>query len=67
MTFGSEGRGISSDALFVLSMLALLYRYCPCRRSAKWHWVGVWSLFAMVVTRPGRSQARRFLTRGSPI
>jgi membrane protein len=23
-------------ALFVFSMLALLYRYGPCRRSAKW-------------------------------
>ena len=36
-------------ALFVLSMLALLYRYGACRRSAKWHWVSVGSLFAMVV------------------
>jgi membrane protein len=36
-------------ALFVLFMLALLYRYGPCRRSAKWHWVSVGSLFAMVV------------------
>ena len=26
-----------------------LYRYGPCRRSAKWHWVSVGSLFAMVV------------------
>jgi membrane protein len=33
-------------ALFVLSMLALLYRYGPSRRSAKWHWVSVGSLFA---------------------
>jgi membrane protein len=36
-------------ALFVLSMLALLYRYGPCRRSAKWHWVSVGSLFATAV------------------
>jgi membrane protein len=36
-------------ALFVLSMLALLYRYGPCRRSAKWHWVSVGSLFAMAI------------------
>jgi membrane protein len=36
-------------ALFVLCMLALLYRYGPCRRSAKWHWVSVGSLFAMAV------------------
>jgi membrane protein len=36
-------------ALFVLSMLALLYRYGPCRRSPKWHWVSVGSLFATVV------------------
>jgi membrane protein len=36
-------------ALFVLAMLALLYRYGPCRRSAQWHWVSVGSLFAMVV------------------
>ena len=36
-------------ALFVLFLLALLYRYGPCRRSAKWHWVSVGSLFAMVV------------------
>jgi membrane protein len=36
-------------ALLVLFMLALLYRYGPCRRSAKWHWVSVGSVFAMVV------------------
>jgi membrane protein len=36
-------------ALFVFSMLALLYRYGPCRRSAKWQWVSVGSLFAMAV------------------
>jgi membrane protein len=36
-------------ALFVLFLLALLYRYGPCRRSAKWHWVSVGSVFAMVV------------------
>jgi membrane protein len=36
-------------ALFVLSMLALLYRYGPCRRTAKWHWVSVGSLFAMTI------------------
>ena len=36
-------------SLFVLVMLALLYRYGPSRRSAKWHWVSVGSLFAMVV------------------
>ena len=36
-------------ALFVLFLLALLYRYGPCRRTAKWHWVSVGSLFAMVV------------------
>ena len=36
-------------ALFVLFLLAILYRYGPCRRSAKWHWVSVGSLFAMVV------------------
>jgi len=36
-------------ALFVLFLLALLYRYGPCRHSAKWHWVSVGSLFAMVV------------------
>ena len=36
-------------AFFVLFLLALLYRYGPCRRSAKWHWVSVGSLFAMVV------------------
>jgi membrane protein len=36
-------------AIFVLFLLALLYRYGPCRRSAKWHWVSVGSFFAMVV------------------
>jgi membrane protein len=36
-------------ALFVLTMLALLYRYGPCRRNAKWHWVSVGSLFATTV------------------
>ena len=38
-----------SIALFVLFMLAVLYRYGPCRRTAKWHSVSVGSLFAMVV------------------
>jgi membrane protein len=36
-------------ALFMLLLLAVLYRYGACRRSAKWHWVSVGSLFAMVV------------------
>jgi membrane protein len=33
-------------ALLVLALLALLYRYGPCRRKAKWRWVSVGSLFA---------------------
>jgi membrane protein len=33
-------------AFIVLVLLALLYRYGPCRRSAKWRWVSVGSLFA---------------------
>jgi membrane protein len=33
-------------ALFVLTLLALFYRFGPCRRSAKWHWVSVGSIFA---------------------
>jgi hypothetical protein len=33
----------------MLFLLAVLYRYGACRRSAKWHWVSVGSLFAMVV------------------
>jgi membrane protein len=33
-------------ALVVLLFLALLYRYGPCRRSAKWRWVTVGSVFA---------------------
>jgi membrane protein len=33
-------------ALLVLVLLALLYRYGPCRRSAKWRWVSVGSVFA---------------------
>src|SRR4029450_11987455 len=36
-------------ALFMLLLLAVLYRYGACRRSAKWHWVSVGSLFATVV------------------
>jgi membrane protein len=36
-------------ALLVLLALALLYRYGPCRRAAKWRWVTVGSLFATVV------------------
>jgi membrane protein len=36
-------------AVFVLCLLALLYRYGPCRRSAKWHWVSVGSVFATMV------------------
>ena len=35
-------------ALFVLILLSLLYRYGPCRRAAKWHWVSVGSVFATV-------------------
>ncbi|MGD9501872.1 MAG: YihY/virulence factor BrkB family protein [Methyloceanibacter sp.] len=35
-------------ALFVLIILSLLYRYGPCRRAAKWRWVSVGSVFAMV-------------------
>jgi membrane protein len=33
-------------ALIVLILLALLYRYGPCRRSAKWRWVTAGSVFA---------------------
>ena len=36
-------------ALIVLVLLALLYRYGPCRRSAKWRWVTVGSVFATVL------------------
>jgi membrane protein len=36
-------------ALVVLILLALLYRYGPCRRSAKWRWVSVGSVFATVL------------------
>jgi len=36
-------------AFIVLVLLALLYRYGPCRRSAKWRWVSVGSLFATVL------------------
>lgn len=35
-------------ALFVLLILSLLYRYGPCRRAAKWHWVSMGSIFATV-------------------
>lgn len=33
-------------AFLILVTLALLYRYGPCRRAAKWRWVSVGSLFA---------------------
>jgi len=36
-------------ALFVLIAISFLYRYGPCRRNAKWHWVSVGALFATVV------------------
>ena len=36
-------------ALLVLVLLAVLYRLGPCRRSAKWRWVSVGSLFATTV------------------
>ena len=36
-------------ALIVLTLLALLYRYGPCRRSAKWPWVTAGSVFATVL------------------
>ena len=35
--------------VLVLCLLALLYRYGPCRSAAKWHWVSVGSLFATTV------------------
>jgi membrane protein len=35
--------------LLVLCLLALLYRYGPCRRAAKWRWVSMGSLFATTV------------------
>ena len=36
-------------AALVLGLLSLLYRYGPCRRAAKWHWVTPGSVFATVV------------------
>jgi membrane protein len=36
-------------AILLLTLLAVLYRYGPCRRNAKWHWVSVGSLFATAV------------------
>jgi membrane protein len=36
-------------ALIVLILLALLYRYGPCRRAAQWRWVSVGSVFATVL------------------
>jgi membrane protein len=36
-------------ALIVLLLLAILYRVGPCRRSAKWRWISVGSLFATSV------------------
>jgi membrane protein len=35
--------------LLVLFIIALLYRYGPCRQVAKWRWVTVGSVFATVV------------------
>ena len=36
-------------ALLVLMLLALLYRYGPCRHGAKWRWVSAGSLFATFI------------------
>jgi membrane protein len=36
-------------ALLVLLILALLYRFGPCRRAAKWRWVTPGSVFATIV------------------
>jgi membrane protein len=36
-------------ALLVLCLLSPLYRYGPCRHTAKWHWVTVGSVFATAV------------------
>jgi membrane protein len=36
-------------AVLTLLFLALIYRYGPSRRSAKWHWVSVGSVFATFV------------------
>ena len=33
-------------ALLILFLLALLYRYGPCRHTAKWQWVSAGSIFA---------------------
>ncbi len=36
-------------AFLSLFLLALIYRYGPCRRSPKWHWISVGSMFATIV------------------
>ncbi len=36
-------------ALIVLVLLAMLYRYGPCRRKAKWRWVSAGSVFATLL------------------
>ncbi len=36
-------------AVLTLVMLSALYRFGPCRRGAKWHWVSVGSAFATVL------------------
>jgi membrane protein len=36
-------------AVLVLTLLSSLYRFGPCRRNAKWHWVSVGSVFATVL------------------
>jgi membrane protein len=36
-------------AVFILVLLAFLYRFGPCRQNAKWRWVSVGSVFATVV------------------
>lgn len=35
-------------AFMALILLSLLYRFGPCRRPAKWHWVSIGSVFATV-------------------
>ncbi len=40
---------LAAPRALVLFLLALLYRYGPCRRTAKWRWVTVGSVFATIV------------------
>src|SRR5262249_51376500 len=53
-------------ALLVMCLLSLLYRYGPCRRAAKWHWVTAGSALSPTVLVLASAALSSLLTPFSP-